>query len=152
MKNNKNISQPYVHLIKLSVGPESLSDLVDWQQNRLKEKKRAGEKPELIHITRNTPKRADEVLNGGSIYWVIKGWLVARQRMLELRPLTRDGIPHCGLIYDPEMIRVVPRKHRPFQGWRYFDPKDAPADLGQRTVNEELPEEMLRELSELGLL
>jgi hypothetical protein len=141
-----------MHLIKLSVGPDALSDLADWQTQRLRELKRAGEKPELVHITRQTPKRAGELLDGGSIYWVIKGWLCARQRLLELRPLVRDGVPHCGLVYDRELIRVRPRKHRPFQGWRYFDPKDAPPDLRKGSGEEEMPEEMRRELSELGLL
>ena len=141
-----------VHLIKLSVGPEKLSDLTDWQQQRLMELKRAGKKPELMHVTRHMPKRAAEVLDGGSIYWVIKGWLVARQKLIELRKVDRDGVPHCGLIYDPEMIRVAPRKHRPFQGWRYFDPKDAPRDVVKGTGEEDMPEELRRELSALGLL
>lgn len=141
-----------LHLIKLSVGPENLSELVDWQTQRLKDQRKRGQAPELVHVTRHMPKRAAEVLDGGSIYWVIKGWLVARQRMLELRPLLRDGVPHCGLIYAPEMIRIAPRKHRPFQGWRYFDPKDAPRDLAKGEVDTEMPEEMQRDLAELGLL
>lgn len=141
-----------VHLIKLSVGPDSLSDLEAWQTRRLHELKRSGKKPELMHITRHMPKRAEEVLDGGSIYWVIKGWLCARQRMLELRPITYNNTPHCGLVYDPELIRVVPRRHRPFQGWRYFDPKDAPRDLRLDSREEEVPEEMRQELALLGLL
>ena len=141
-----------IHLIKLSVGPDSLSDLVDWQESRLKEQARAKQPQELMHITRNMPKRASEVLDGGSIYWVIKGWICARQRMLELRPITYDGMPHCGLIYDREMIRVAPRQHRPFQGWRYFDPKAAPRDLVKGDVDESMPESLRRELSVLGLL
>lgn len=141
-----------IHLIKLSVGPESLADLERWQAARLKEKKRKGQKPEIMHVTRNTPRRAEEVLNGGSIYWVIKGWICARQKLLELRPLVRDGVPHCGLVYDPTMIRVEPRPHRAFQGWRYFDPKDAPPDMRKRKGSDEMPEQMRRELIALGLL
>ncbi len=141
-----------MHLIKLSVGPEKLSDLTSWQKQRIKTMKAAGQKPELIHVTRHMPKRADEVLNGGSIYWVIKGWICARQKLLELRPLIRDGIPHCGLIYDEEMIRVQPRMHRPFQGWRYFDPKDAPSDIIKGSADDDMPEDMRRELVTLGLL
>ena len=142
-----------LHLIKLSVGPESLSDLESWQKKRLQEKKRAGEKPELIHITRNTPKRGDKILeSGGSIYWVIKGWIVARQQLLEFRPLTRDGVPHCGLVYDRQMVHVRLRPHRPFQGWRYFEGKDAPPDVKKGSGEQDLPEEMRRELSALGLL
>ncbi|MFO1243485.1 MAG: DUF1489 domain-containing protein [Rickettsiales bacterium] len=133
-----------MHLIKLSVGPESLADLERWQRGRL----RQGD--ELMHITRHMPKRADEVLAGGSIYWVIKGWLVARQRLLELRPLVRDGQSFCGLIYDKEMVRVSPRQHRAFQGWRYFDPKDAPPDI--KKGSKSIPEDLQRELASLGLL
>ena len=140
-----------LHLIKLSVGPETLSDLAGWQKQRLKEKWQKGQKPELMHITRHTPKRAEEVLAGGSIYWVIKGFICARQRLLEFRPLIRDGIPHCGLVYDKKIIRVHPRPYRAFQGWRYFDPKDAPPDLTTKGA-EDLPDAMLRELAELGLL
>jgi hypothetical protein len=98
------------------------------------------------------PRRAQDVLDGGSIYWVIKGFVLARQRLLELRPLERDGVAHCGLIYDPQMVRVAPRPHRPFQGWRYFNPKDAPPDLARGQGIEEMPESMLRELAVLGLV
>lgn len=133
-----------LHLIKLSVGPDTLSDLAAWQKQRLKSHR------ELIHITRHTPKRADEILPNGSIYWIIKGWLCARQKLLEFRPITYNNMPHCGLVYDKELIRVVPRPHRPFQGWRYFNAKDAPADLAAGA--QELPEAMQRELAGLGLL
>jgi hypothetical protein len=141
-----------VHLIKLSVGSDSVSDLQSWQQQRLKEKKRKGQKPELIHITRHMPKRADEVLNGGSIYWVIKGFICARQTLIELRPVTWNGIKQCGLVYDKEVIRVSPRPYRAFQGWRYFDPKDAPLDLPKGKHLDAMPEKLQRELGALGLL
>ncbi len=139
-----------IHLIKLSVGPDSLTDLANWQSQRLNDMRKKGQPPELMHITRHMPKRANEVLDGGSIYWIIKGWICARQRLLELRPLMREGVTHCGLIYDPKLIRVVPRRHRPFQGWRYFDPKDAPRDLAKGEAD--LPDKMRRELATLGLL
>ena len=141
-----------MHLIKLSVGPESLSDLAEWQAERLSQLKRAGKKPELIHITRSTPKRASEVLDGGSIYWVIKGFICARQKLIELRPMVYNDSPHCGLVYEPELIRVRPRPHRPFQGWRYFNPKDAPPDIDVENGEGDAPEDMLRELAALGLL
>lgn len=141
-----------VHLIKLSVGPETLSELEAWQQQRLKDQKRRKQPQELMHITRHMPKRAEEVLDGGSIYWVIKGWLCARQKLIELRPLDIDGVRHCGLIYDPEMIRVRPRQQRPFQGWRYFDPKSAPEDLRKGTKDPDMSDELWRELSALGLV
>ena len=141
-----------LHLIKLSVGSESVDDLAEWQAERLKGLKRKSLTPKLVHITRQTPKRAEELVNGGSIYWVIKGWICARQRLLELRPLMRDGVPHCGLVYDKEMVRVSPRPHRPFQGWRYLNAKDAPPDIVRGTGEEDIPEDMRRELALLGLL
>ena len=141
-----------LHIIKLSVGTESLDDLVGWQKQFLNYKKAQGFKPELIHPTRQWPKRADEVLAGGSIYWVIKGFIVGRQKMVEFRKVTKNGIPHCGLIYDSKMIpvRMTPRKA--FQGWRYLDPKDAPPDRKLGDNIDEMPEKMKKELAELGLL
>lgn len=138
-----------LHLIKLSVGSDSIADLEAWQALRLRELEQQGKKPEMMHITRNTPKRAEEVLDGGSLYWVIKGFVCARQRLLELRPIVYNDAPHCGLVYDKELIRVAPRPHRPFQGWRYLASKDAPPDL---MANGEADEKILRELAELGLL
>jgi hypothetical protein len=141
-----------VHLIKLSVGPETLSDLVEWQAARLKEMKRNGQKPELIHVTRHMPKRAEEVLDGGSIYWVIKGRIVARQKLLELRPVIKNNITYCGLVHDKKMMTVQTRAHRPFQGWRYFDPAGAPKDIAPWSGADELPENLKQELMKLGLL
>jgi hypothetical protein len=141
-----------LHLIKLCVGIDSLSELADWQAQRLKEMKRNRQKPELVHITRQTPKRATEILNGGSLYWVIKGWISARQRLLELRPLMRDGVPHCGFVYDPELVAVQPRARRAFQGWRYFESAEAPPDAAHWHGGTDLPEELRRELTSLGLL
>jgi len=86
-----------LHILKLAVGIETLSDLANRQEQRLEDMKRGGLKPELIHVTRQTPKRGPEILEGGSIYWVIKGWITVRQALLELRPMTRDGLAHCGL-------------------------------------------------------
>ena len=79
-----------LHIIKLAVGVDSLADLAQWQKQRLKEKKAKGQKPELVHITRMTPKRADEVLDGGSLYWVIKGQVAARQ-------VLKNGLNLLGL-------------------------------------------------------
>ncbi|MDE1153676.1 MAG: DUF1489 domain-containing protein [Micavibrio sp.] len=141
-----------VHIIKLSVGPDSLEDLVAWQKLRLKELKAKGKTPELIHITRHTPKRADEVLDGGSIYWVIKGWIVARQKLVELRPMKRGGVAHCGLVHDKKMIPVHWQQRRAFQGWRYLDPKDAPADRDAGDHGDDLPPALRLELKTLGLL
>src|ERR1700748_2590719 len=115
-----------LHIIKLCVGCDSLAELADWQKKRLKEKRAKGQKAELVHITRMTPKRADEVLDGGSLYWVIKGQIAARQQLKELREVKKNGVPHCGLVYDKALIPVSPRPRRAFQGWRYLEAKDAP--------------------------
>jgi hypothetical protein len=141
-----------VHLIKLCVGVGALSELAAWQAQRLEALRSDRQRPELVHITRHMPRRAREVLDGGSLYWVIGGWIAARQKLLELRPVVKDGKPHCGLVYAPELIAVEPRPRRPFQGWRYFDPKDAPPDLAKGTEGEGMPEELRRELISLGLL
>jgi len=141
-----------IHLVKLSVGSESFADMLDWQTQRLKIMKAQGKKPELIHITRQTPKRAEELLDGGSLYWVVKGFIVARQRLLELRPMMDGGIPHCGLVYDAALVPVQWQPRRPFQGWRYLDPKDAPPDRKTGDGNDELPEALRQELTLLGLL
>lgn len=133
-----------LHLIKLSVGSTSPASLEAWQKQRAKEGR------ELMHVTRMTPKRAEELLNGGSIYWVIKGFVCARNTLTELRPLVIDGVAHCGLMYAAPLIRVTPRPHRAFQGWRYLNAPAAPADLANGA--EDMPEEMMRELAGLGLL
>jgi hypothetical protein len=141
-----------LHLIKLCVGVESLEDLAAWQKKRLAEKKKKGQKPELMHITRQTPKRAAELLDGGSLYWVIKGQIAARQWLIELRAVVRNGVPHCGLVYDKKLVPVMRRPRAAFQGWRYFEPKDAPADVGGLKGAKGLPEALQQELAALGLL
>ena len=141
-----------LHLIKLCVGVDSLQELADWQAKRLKEKKAKGQKPELIHVTRQTPKRAAEILDGGSLYWVIKGQIMARQTLLELREMKKNGVPHCGLVYDKKLVPVRPRPRRAFQGGRYFEAKDAPTDMAEIKGGKDLPENLKRELATRGLL
>jgi hypothetical protein len=141
-----------LHLIKLSVGPESLADLARWQNARLKEKRKKREPLLLQHVTRMTPKRSDELLDGGSIYWVIRGQIVARQKLVALKPVKKNGKPHCALVYEPKLILVSRRRHRPFQGWRYLPLKDAPPDIADPKSARNLPEALKSELAELGLL
>lgn len=141
-----------LHLIKLSVGTDSLADLAQWQGARLAQMRAAGKEPELVHVTRQTPKRAAEVLDGGSIFWVVKGFIVARQKMLELRPLEVNGVAHCGLVYDHALIPVRNHPRRAFQGWRYLEPKDAPEDMPDGSGHEHLPEHLRQELRKLGLI
>lgn len=141
-----------LHLIKLCVGADSVADLAEWQEKRLAQAKRKKKPLELMHVTRMTPKRADELLDGGSLYWVIKGQVAVRQKLIELRPVTREGLPHCGLVYDPKLVPVERRSHRPFQGWRYLDPKDAPRDLKGRAKDIRMSDQLRAQLTELGLL
>jgi hypothetical protein len=141
-----------LHIIKLCVGVDTLQELAEWQAQRLKDLKKKGKPAELIHVTRMMPKRKEEVLDGGSLYWVIKGQIAARQKLLELRKVTKNGTPHCGLVYEPKLIPVQRRAHRAFQGWRYFDPKDAPPDARGTKGLEKLPEKLQAELVNLGLL
>ena len=105
-----------LHLIKLCVGADSLEELADWQKRRLKEQRAKGKKSELVHITRQTPRRADELLEGGSLYWVIKGQIAAHQRIIELRAVRRDSVPHCGIVYDKQIVTVLRRPRRAFGG------------------------------------
>jgi len=143
-----------LHLIKLSVGTGSVADLEDWIKLKLKEKKRRGQKPERIHTTRMVPKRADELTEGGSIYWVIKGQIMCRERILDIRPFTdKDGTGRCWLVLDPKCVLVEPRPRSAFQGWRYLEDREAPRDLSRAAPGaSKMPEQMRRELRELGLL
>jgi hypothetical protein len=141
-----------LHLIKLCVGVDSLEDLAGWQKGRIAELKKKKKPLELTHVTRQTPKRADELLDGGSLYWVIKGQIAARQRLIALRPVTRNGVPHCAIVYEPKLIATARRSHRPFQGWRYLNAADAPPDARELKGGKGMPEALKAELSELGLL
>jgi hypothetical protein len=143
-----------VHLIKLCVGIDTVRQLEDFRDRRRAEMRRRGLEPHDIHVTRNTPRRADEVLDGGSLYWVIRRQIRVRQRIIGIEERRDDeGTKRCALIMDTELIRTEPRAFRPFQGWRYFKVEDAPKDLvGGEDESDDMPEEMRRELRSLGLL
>jgi hypothetical protein len=143
-----------LHLIKLCVGCDSVSDLEAWIEEKLKEKKRRRGEPEHIHTTRMVPKRADELKSGGSLYWVIRGQVTCRERILDIRPFTdRDGIGRCRVVLDGKLVLVEPRPRAAFQGWRYLEAKEAPRDLSRAAPGAaRMPEAMRRELRELGLL
>src|SRR5262249_34933614 len=108
--------------------------------------------PELVHVTRMTPKRTEEVLDGGSLYWVIKGQIAARQKLLAIRDVKKNGVPHCGLVYHKELVPVVARPRRAFHGWRYLEAEYSPPDLAKSKGAKGLPEKLQRDLSALGLL
>ncbi|MGH6925826.1 MAG: DUF1489 family protein [Propylenella sp.] len=143
-----------LHLLKLCVGCDSIEDLEEWIAHRLKELRRAGKKPEHWHTTRMIPKRADELIGGGSLYWVIRGNVQIRQRITDIRPFRdKDGVRRCRLMLDPETVATEWQPRRAFQGWRYLKPEDAPRDLGAaRAGMRNLPPELRRDLADLGLL
>ena len=143
-----------LHLIKLCVGCDSVADLEDWIKQKLTEKKKRRQKPEHIHTTRMVPKRAEELTDGGSLYWVIRGQISCREKILAIRPVTgKDGIRRCQVVLDGKVVLVEPRPRAAFQGWRYLEAKDAPRDLSRAAPGAaRMPEQLRRELQELGLL
>jgi hypothetical protein len=143
-----------LNLIKLCVGCDSVRDLESWIKQKLKDKRKRGEKPEHIHRTRMVPKRADELIDGGSLYWVIRGEIMCRQRIRAVRPFRdKDGVGRCGIVLDPKVVLVAPRPYRAFQGWRYLAHADAPRDLDKAAPGAAaMPEKLRRELRELGLM
>lgn len=144
-----------VHLTKLAVGIETIDHLRERQKQRIAERKAAADGPVLRILTRNTPRRAEELIGeGGSLYWVIKGRVLVRQKITAIEPATgQDGAPRCAIHLDRKLVRVRPRRSRPFQGWRYLEDENAPADLPAGTEAEaEPPAEMAEELRELGLI
>ena len=144
-----------VHLIKLCVGIDDVDHLIQVQQARMAAASGGGEPSVVKHITRNTPKRMTELLDGGSMYWVIRRVIKVRQPIIGIERLKKeDGRPACVISLENTHIRTIPRQHRPFQGWRYLSNDDIPQDLthNQLSVDSELPLEMSSELRELGLL
>ena len=143
-----------LHLIKLAVGCESIKQFKDWTADRVAAAKKRGAPPYHIHVTRMVPKRDVELLDGGSLYWVIKGEIAVREKLIAIEPFRdSDGVNRCRLVLQPKVFSVSPRPLRPFQGWRYLTHSDAPADLGKAAASiEAMPEPMRRELRELGLL
>jgi hypothetical protein len=143
-----------LNLIKLCVGCDSVRDLEDWIREKLKDRRKRGLAREHLHRTRMVPKRADELTDGGSLYWVIRGEVMCRQRLLEVRPFVdREGVGRCYLVLEPKVVLVQPRPWRAFQGWRYLEGKDCPPDLDRAAPgSRNMPEALRRELRELGLL
>ncbi|HUK10470.1 MAG TPA: DUF1489 domain-containing protein [Stellaceae bacterium] len=136
-----------VHLIKLAVGIDDFEHLRKIQRQRRRERGKS------VFYTRNTPRRAEELLDDGSIYWVIKGYVRARQLLKGFTSTEDDeGQPLCVVRYDMRLVPTVLMPKRPFQGWRYLEAKDAPADRVGRDPMEDLPPKMVEELRSLGLL
>ena len=143
-----------LHLIKLCVGAGSIEDLDAWQKGRMAAQKKSGGTPRLFHSTFQTPKRQAELLDGGSLYWVIKGVIQVRQRLIGFEEGHKpDGSRCCLILLDEALIPVRPAPRRAFQGWRYLGAEDAPADLGRADKQlATMPPKMRRDLADLGLL
>ncbi|MCF4099908.1 DUF1489 family protein [Maritalea mediterranea] len=140
-----------IHLIKLCVGIKNVDELI--ARRKMLAEAGHGRRDGLnVHRTRMTPKRRNELLDGGSLYWVMGGKITARQRIVDLVAATdHEGKSCCDILLDPEIFRTVPRPKRPFQGWRYLRAEDAPKDVTQDD-DDALPPELAAELDALGLL
>ena len=135
-----------VHLIKLAVGIKSMTELSERQSRRLLQ----SPQPHVRHLTRSTPRRAGELVDGGSIYWVLSRAIRARQVVLGVEPAWREsGQQVCALMLDPEIVPVETTPRRPFQGWRYLESGDAPPDVSSDSA---MPEELKEKLRELGIV
>lgn len=143
-----------LHLVKLCVGASAIEDLAERQARVLAGQTGYGKVDRLFHTTRMTPRRGDELLDGGSLYWAMGGVIRVRQRLVDIEPWTdTEGVKRCRLVLDPALVPTRPVPRRPFQGWRYLEAKDAPADLPRPADGEDdMPPDMQAELAELGLL
>ncbi len=143
----------HVNLLKLCVGVDSVDQLAGFQERRLAARRRRGGPAEHYHRTRNPPRRAGEVVAGGSLYWIIKGYVRVRQQIIRIDLLDPPvETKRCALVLAPELIGTELQARRPDQGWRYLDPKDTPRDLRAGGTADDLPPELAAELRELGLL
>jgi hypothetical protein len=141
-----------LHLLKLCVGADGVEDLVGWQAERIAEARSAGQDARPTHVTRMWPRREAELLDGGSLYWVFKGLVLARQRILGLEPRRgADGIERCAIRLGSDVVRTHPQPRRPFQGWRYLRDEDAPRDLMSRGAAG-LPPGLAAGLGRVGVL
>ena len=146
-----------LHLVKLCVGAVSIDDLAAWQAGRIEERRTAGLDPRPRHVTRMWPKRAEEILAGGSLYWVIQGWITVRQAIEAFDEVRRedDGIRRCAIVLSPELVPVAARPRAAFQGWRYFKAEDAPPDARAgfaEAADPFLPADLARALDGLGVV
>ena len=140
-------------MVKLCVGADSVEDLQSWVAERLAHAARENQPVEQFHQTRMVPKRIEEILDGGSPYWVIKGKVQVRQPILAFRPVVDgEGIKRCRIVLEPRFVLTDWQPRRAFQGWRYLTPEEAPQDLGAGGDMAAMPPELRRELADLGLL
>jgi hypothetical protein len=143
-----------LHLLKLCVGADRVEDLTDWQAGVMARAAAEGRPAVPVHVTRMWPRRSEDLLGGGSLYWVFKGLVLARQRIVALAPQEgADGITRCAIALDPVAVRVRPQPRRPFRGWRYLAAADAPPDLAPGGDGAALlPPAMAADLAVLGVV
>lgn len=152
-QTNDNATTKPLNLVKLCVGISAVEELQAAIDFKLDQRQSSGRPIEQIHTTRMTPKRSDELLSGGSLYWVIKGKIQVRQVLLDIRPFVDgQGIKRCDLVLEPRLIETQFQPRRAFQGWRYLKLEDCPPDMGKGTDENTLPNFIKSELDELGLL
>ena len=140
-----------IHLVKLCVGAETVDDLIFWQQRVMAERRSHGEPGFPVHHTRQSPKRADELLDGGSIFWVIKGVILVRQQVRNVSALNdRSGRKICEIEFERDLVLTEPQGRKAFQGWRYLKPEDAPLDLTSSAARD-VPPELSSALKDAGV-
>lgn len=140
-----------VNLLKLCVGIDSVEHLREVRKRKAPHQLADGTNCH-IHVTRFMPKRAHEVLAGGSLYWVIKGFVLVRQTIIGLEMIKTDNGPKCMVQMEQELVLTEAQPRRPHQGWRYLEVSDAPKDLPAGARNTDLPPEISAQLRGLGLL
>ena len=142
-----------LNLIKLCVGAKTVFDLEKWQKLQLSNHKAKNGEQKVIHVTRMWPKKKLELLSGGSIYWVFKGLILARQEILDFEAIiSADGIKKCGIVLNKKIFKTKPTSKRAFQGWRYLTAEQAPPDLDLNLeLDDELPLSLQLELARLGV-
>lgn len=144
------MADSHIHLVKLCVGVDSIEHLRAYHKATPSPRRDHGR----FHVTRMWPKRADEILNGGSLYWVIKGQIQCRQRITALEEVIgADGVRRCRIVLDPQIVLTQTAPRRAFQGWRYLTPSDAPPDLPESRAGEDaLPASLSAELAAIGVI
>ncbi len=133
-----------LHMIKLCVGADTIEDLLDWRRSV------EASEPQWFMRTRQTPKRAAELVEGGSLYRVFKGVVLCRQKILAVETVGEGSAARCQVLLDPQIVRTAPAPRRPFQGWRYLQGEDAPVDLVGDADSEAMPTDLAMKLRELG--
>ncbi|MEM7269812.1 MAG: DUF1489 domain-containing protein [Pseudomonadota bacterium] len=145
--NSESGGQGALHLIKLCVGIDHPDQLAEWQAKRALQGK-----PKFWHVTRMWPRREAELLDGGSLYWVMRGSIACRQRIISLEETRgEDGVRRCKINFDPEIVLTARAPRRAFQGWRYLTLEDAPSDLGPIHAEREFPDDLLSTLDSIGV-